>query len=124
MKNYSKGFFYGVMIAAVIVVVVSLVAALFMQLWNWLIPDLFNGPVLTYWQALGLLILSKLLFGGMGHHKKHKHYSWKNHWKHHCDTVSDEDRSRWKSNFMGKWNCTHVHVEEKESCDPEQEKPQ
>jgi len=42
-----------------------------MGLWNWLVPALFHGPIITYWQALGLLVLSKILFGGFrgrGHH--------------------------------------------------------
>src|SRR5690606_28180063 len=43
------------------------------QLWNWLIPDLFGGPVLTFWQALGLLVLPKILLGGFakGGHREH-----------------------------------------------------
>lgn len=35
-------------------------------LWNWLLPDLFGWPALTFWQALGLLALSRILFGGVG----------------------------------------------------------
>ncbi|MCC2547558.1 DUF1682 domain-containing protein [Hymenobacter sp. BT175] len=35
-----------------------------MSLWNWLVPELFHGPVLSFWQALGLLALSRLLLGG------------------------------------------------------------
>jgi|SRR5262252_10184059 len=35
-------------------------------LWNWLLPALFGWPVITFWQALGLLVLCRLLFGGMG----------------------------------------------------------
>ncbi|MHC5037559.1 MAG: hypothetical protein ACYTHM_09620 [Planctomycetota bacterium] len=33
-------------------------------LWNWLLPDLFGLPEITYWQAWGLLILAHLLLGG------------------------------------------------------------
>lgn len=33
-------------------------------LWNWLMPALFGWHLITFWQALGLLILSKILFGG------------------------------------------------------------
>lgn len=36
-----------------------------LQLWNWLVPELFGLPVLTFWQAVGLLGLCWLLFGGM-----------------------------------------------------------
>ena len=35
-----------------------------MWLWNWLMPWLFHLPTLTYWQAVGVMILSRLLLGG------------------------------------------------------------
>ena len=35
-------------------------------LWNWLLPPLFGIPQITFWQALGLLALSRILFGGFG----------------------------------------------------------
>src|SRR5262249_32327836 len=35
-----------------------------LYLWNWLMPGLFHFPVITFWQAVGLLGLSWLLFGG------------------------------------------------------------
>jgi hypothetical protein len=34
------------------------------QLWNWLMPGLFGLPVIGFWQAVGLMALSWLLFGG------------------------------------------------------------
>ncbi|MCB0481571.1 MAG: hypothetical protein KDC83_09070 [Flavobacteriales bacterium] len=34
-----------------------------MSLWNWLMPELFDLPVISYWQAVGLFILAKFLFG-------------------------------------------------------------
>jgi hypothetical protein len=41
-----------------------------MYLWNWLMPELFHLPTITFWQALGLFILSRFLFGGMKYHGK------------------------------------------------------
>lgn len=35
-------------------------------LWNGLLPDLFGFPQVTFWQALGLLALGRILFGGFG----------------------------------------------------------
>ncbi|MHB8129914.1 MAG: hypothetical protein ACYDEX_13030 [Mobilitalea sp.] len=35
-------------------------------LWNWLMPELFGLKVITYWQGLGVLILAKIFFGGIG----------------------------------------------------------
>lgn len=37
-----------------------------MLLWNWLAPMLFGLPQITFWQALGLLALCRILFGGFG----------------------------------------------------------
>jgi len=39
-----------------------------MHLWNWLAPMLFGWRQITFWQALGLLILCRILFGNFGGH--------------------------------------------------------
>ena len=38
-------------------------------LWNWLLPPLFGWREVTFWQALGLLVLCRILFGGFGMHR-------------------------------------------------------
>ena len=50
--------------AAVAVAFLALFSFIVMLLWNWLTPALFGWHLITYWQALGILILSKILFGG------------------------------------------------------------
>jgi len=37
-------------------------------LWNWLAPPLFGLPFISFWQALALLALCRILFGGFGMH--------------------------------------------------------
>ena len=37
-----------------------------MLLWNWLAPTLFGLRQVTFWQAIGLLALCRILFGGFG----------------------------------------------------------
>ena len=52
-----------------------LVGYVLMQLWNWLMPDLFGLSTITYWQAFGILVLAKIIFGfggGNGPGKGHK----------------------------------------------------
>jgi len=52
---------------------VTLAIFVTMSLWNALIPLLFHGPVLTFWQTAGLFILSKILLSGVGprgHHRR------------------------------------------------------
>ena len=36
------------------------------RLWNWLLPSLFGWRLTTFWQAVGLLALCRILFGGLG----------------------------------------------------------
>lgn len=36
-----------------------------MLLWNWLVPVIFGLGTITFWQALGLIVLVKLIFGGI-----------------------------------------------------------
>lgn len=44
----------------------GLMGLLVTSLWNSLMPHIFNYPTITFWQALGLLFLSRLLFGRFG----------------------------------------------------------
>lgn len=37
-----------------------------LELWNWLLPPLFGLPQISFLQALGILALSRILFGGSG----------------------------------------------------------
>ena len=41
------------------------------ELWNWLLPDLVGARTITFWQALGILALSRILFGGFGGGGRH-----------------------------------------------------
>src|SRR5258705_12055359 len=44
---------------------VTLFTFVVMNLWNWLVPAIFGGQSVKFWQALGLLLLSRILFGGV-----------------------------------------------------------
>jgi len=46
------------------VLFVALISFVVLNLWNWLAPALFGWHRITFWQALGILILSRILFGG------------------------------------------------------------
>ena len=52
---------------------------LVMVLWNWLMPAIFHLGEISYWQAFGILILAKLIFGaiGGGRHGGQRHKPWK-----------------------------------------------
>lgn len=64
----------------IFVAVVGVAVAAIMLLWNVLIPSIIGWSAINFWQAAGLLVLCKLLFGGFGHHWKHH---WHGHYGHH-----------------------------------------
>jgi len=69
-----------------------------MALWNWLLPNLFFGvKEIDYVQAMGLLLLSKILFGGFrghcgGHAKWHRH-RW--------EQMTPEEREKFQNGMRG-----------------------
>src|SRR5260370_35887953 len=54
----------GLKFAAIGAVAVTVFGFIVMSLWNWLAPAVFGLHTITLWEALGILILSKILFGG------------------------------------------------------------
>jgi len=53
-----------------------------MWLWNWLMPAIFKLGVITYWQAVGLAILGRLLLGGFHHGGHHNKANWRQRFHH------------------------------------------
>ena len=58
---------------------ITLTVFLVMTLWNSLIPKLFHGPMLTFWQTAGLFLLSKILLTGVAPGGSHN--SGKKEWR-------------------------------------------
>lgn len=54
------------LVIGVFVIFVAIGGQVVMHLWNWLLPALFGWREITFWQALGLLALCRILFGGSG----------------------------------------------------------
>jgi hypothetical protein len=82
-------------IALVVLIVVAGFGEAVLQLWNWLMPGIFGLPVLTFWQAVGLLALSWILFGGWrgfpgrGAHWRHR---MRERWQHMTPEQREEFR--------------------------------
>lgn len=86
----------------------ALVIWVVMLLWNWLMPMLFDLSAITFWEAAGILLLSKILFGGFGggKHKCHcqhgSQHGWKHKFKHKWGHMSEADKEKWEAKFIGK----------------------
>ena len=91
-----------VLLFAVIAIVVFGQAVL--HLWNWLMPSLFGLHTITYWQALGLLALSWLLFGGLrgfhGPHRGREH--WRRRMRERWEQMTPEEQEKFKTTFAGR----------------------
>ena len=85
----------GLKFALFAVIAVAALGAVVMGLWNWLLPGLFGWPVIGFWQALGLLVLSKILLGGLrGGPGRHMH--WRARMMDRWDQMSDEERAKFR----------------------------
>ena len=90
----------GFKIALFVVVACAVLSFFIMHLWNWLIPALFGGRAITFWQALGLLILCKILFGGF--HRGHgRGNHWKQRMKERWEQMSPEEREKFREGMRG-----------------------
>jgi hypothetical protein len=91
----------------IVVVAGAVLGFVIMHLWNWLMPSLFGLNVITFWQALGLFVLGKLLFGGF-----HRHHGGRPRWgrqmRERWDQMSTEERERFRAGMRGHRGCRFV----------------
>ena len=76
-----------------------------MQLWNWLLPMLFGWRQLTFWQALGLLALCRILFGGFGLRGGGPRSNVRRRIAERWEQMTPEDREKYRQSFRGRWGC-------------------
>ena len=92
----------------ILLIVIAGIAALgaaVLLLWNELVPALFHGPTLAYGQAVGLLVLCRLLFGGLrarGWHGPWRQRMWRERW----EQMTPEERARLRERYLGR--CGHA----------------
>lgn len=104
---FAPLFFIGAM------VFVAIGGAVVMLLWNALAPSLFGLPALSFWQALGILVLCRILFGGFGMRGESSH-TRRRSGERLADRVADrmaerfasmsaEDRERLSRRIQERW---------------------
>jgi hypothetical protein len=81
------------------------------QLWNWLLPTLFDWPRITFWQALGILALCRILFGGFGGHggghrsslRRRVADRWDERVAERVEQMTPEERERFRRRLRERW---------------------
>lgn len=96
MKNFSHT--RRLLMIPLFIAVAFLIFLVTMLLWNNLMPNIFSLPQITYWQAAGLLILGRLLFG-FGGHMRRSHSFRSNMLKEKWDKMSPEEREKFRFNL-------------------------
>jgi hypothetical protein len=64
-----------------------------MGLWNWLMPALFGWHLISFWQALGLLVLGRILVGG-SHCGSARHGHWRHRMAERFAHMTPEEREK------------------------------
>ena len=77
-----------------------------MLLWNWLLPTLFGLPSITFWQAIGLLALCRILFGGFGLRGGSPRSRFRRRMAERWEQMTPEERERFSQGFRGRCERT------------------
>jgi len=78
-------------------------------LWNWLLPPLFGWRRITFWQAIGLLALCRILFGGHGFSRSYSRGRMARRW----DRMTPEERERFRQKMRERFGFGHSASESK-----------
>jgi hypothetical protein len=88
-------------IAFFVVLAVLALSFVVMSLWNWLMPALFGLRLISFWQALGLLVLSKILLGGFrGRPGGGMH--WRRRMMERWEQMTPEEREKFRQGMRGR----------------------
>lgn len=111
--RYKKKIF----IPFIILAVMALATTAVMLLWNAILPDIISGATqITFWQAGGLLILTRILFGGF--HKSGKHHSVPPYMKEKFMNMTEEEKAKLRAEWKRRCCITDDGQENKEHVQP------
>ena len=89
-----------------IIVLVALALTVFgfvtEHLWNWLMPAIFGLKTISFVQALGLVVLSKILLGGFHKHAGGGPRGWKRGMERRWARMTPEERERFRAGMKGR----------------------
>jgi hypothetical protein len=99
------------MLAMLVFIVIG--GEIVLQLWNWLLPQLFGWRPITFWQALGILLLCRILFGGFRLHGSGRS-NFRRRMEERCEHMTPEERERFRQRMRERWGFGPSTSESKE----------
>ena len=103
MRKYW--FARGLKFVAFAALAVTVGSAVVMWLWNWVMPGTFGLPELTLGKAFALLVLSRILLGGL-HGGMGRRMHWRHRMRERLEQMSPEQRDQFMKGMGGR--CGHV----------------
>ena len=94
-------FLRGLKFALFAVLFVVVLGFVVMSLWNWLTPALFGWHVISFWHAIGILILSKILLGGFRGRPGPRMY-WRRRMMERWEHMTPEEREKFRASMPGR----------------------
>jgi hypothetical protein len=91
-------------VLAIVAVAFTVFGFVTMLLWNWLMPAIFGLRTITFLQAVGLVVLSKILLGGF-HAPWARRARWKQDLAERWMEMNPEERERLRAGMRGRWGC-------------------
>ncbi len=115
----------GLKYALLFIGVFAMVSYIVMYLWNWLLPDIIGASFIGFWQAAGLLLLSRILFGGFGQKKNKPWNKRSSHWKSKMQNKWAKMSQEQKLQFKAKMDdyCPKSWKEDNEASSSKEEEP-
>ena len=122
----TKWILKGIGMGVMIVLFMILFGYVTMLLWNWLMPEIFGLTTITFWQAVGLMLLGRALTGTSGKWGRGRS-NWKNRMKRKFENLSPEERENWRHQMDhrcgGRWKSSSAEsVDTKEADESDEAK--
>ena len=94
----------GIMFLFIFIAAVLVFGLVVMGLWNAILPDVLGVKTISFFQALGILLLSKILFGGFGGGGRRWRGgpAWKEKMKQRWDNMTPDEREKFKGGWKNR----------------------
>ena len=91
----------GFIAAVIILIFIAAGGQAVLHLWNWLLPTLFGWREITFWQAVGILALCRILFGSFGGRPLWRS-NLRRHWGERWEQMTPEEREKFRQGMRGR----------------------
>jgi hypothetical protein len=101
VERWIKRILKAILAIFILTVIVGALGEAVLQLWNWLLPPLAGWHTITYWEAVGLLVLCRILFGSWGGRGWHRN-GFRHRMAARWEQMTPEEREKFRQGMRGR----------------------